>query len=58
MKPKMNAKLAIRIAIVVVGTLGAFVAATVQPVSANDGGPLMLCPPKATNCVQTTLPLK
>lgn len=56
MKPKMNVKLAIRIAILVVGMAGAFVAASVQPVSASDGGPLMLCPPKAANCVSTTLP--
>lgn len=56
MKPKMNAKLAIRIAILAVGMVGAFVAASVQPVAASDGGPLLLCPPKSTNCVQTTIP--
>lgn len=52
---KMNAKLAIRIAILALGMVVTFVAASVQPVSANDGGPLILCPPKTANC-STTLP--
>ena len=55
MKAKMNAKLAIRIAILTVGMFGTFVAASVQPVPAADGGPLILCPPKSANC-QSTLP--
>jgi hypothetical protein len=55
MNVKMNAKLAIRIAILALGMVVTFVAASVQPVSASDGGPLILCPPKTANC-QTTLP--
>jgi len=57
MKAKMNAKLAIRIAVLTLGMVGAFVAASVQPMAtATDGGPLILCPPKSTNCTSTTLP--
>ena len=52
---KMNAKLAIRIVILAVGMVGTFIAASVQPISAADGGPLILCPPRQPNC-QTTLP--
>jgi hypothetical protein len=52
---KLNAKLAIGIAILMVGMLGTFVAASFQPVPAADGGPLILCPPKQANC-STTLP--
>jgi len=52
---KMNAKLAIKIAILAIGMVVSFVAASVQPVSASDGGPIILCPPKSTNC-STTLP--
>ena len=52
---KMNAKLAIRIAILAVGMVGTFIGASVQPISAADGGPLILCPPRQPNC-QTTLP--
>ena len=55
MKVKMNAKLAIRIAILTVGMAVAFIAASVQPISAADGGPLILCPPKDKTC-QSTLP--
>jgi len=55
MKVKMNAKLAIRIAILTVGMIGAFVAASVQPVLATDGGPLLLCAPGQKNC-STTMP--
>lgn len=51
----MNAKLAVRIAILAVAMVGTFIAATVQPISAADGGPLILCPPKQPNC-STTLP--
>jgi hypothetical protein len=50
MKAKMNAKLAIRISILMIGLVGAFIAATVQQVPAADGGPLFLCPPKSTAC--------
>ncbi len=55
MKVKTNAKLAIRIAILAVGMVGTFMAATFQPVSAADGGPLILCPPRQQGC-QSTLP--
>ena len=56
MKAKMNAKLAIRIAVLTLGMVGAFVAASVQPLaSASDGGPLIPCKPGTTNC-QSTLP--
>jgi hypothetical protein len=48
-------KRAIRIAILIVGLVGTFLTATVPLVPAADGGPLILCPPKATNC-QSTLP--
>jgi len=51
-------KRTIRIAILTVGLVGTFIAAAVQQVPAADGGPLMLCPPKATNCTSTTLPPK
>ncbi len=52
---KVNAKLAIRVAILLVGMVGTFMAASLQPVSAADGGPLILCPPRQTGC-QSTLP--
>jgi hypothetical protein len=48
-------KQAIRIAVLMVGVVGTFLAAAVQQVPAQDGGPLILCPPKQTNC-QSTLP--
>jgi hypothetical protein len=54
---KMNAKLAIRIAILAVGMVGTFIAASVQPISAADGGPLILCPPRQPNCLTTLPPL-
>jgi hypothetical protein len=47
---KMNAKLAIRIAILTVGMVGAFFAASVQPISAADGGPILLCHPSDKSC--------
>jgi hypothetical protein len=47
--------LAIRVAILLVGMVGTFMAASLQPVSAADGGPLILCPPKQQGC-QSTLP--
>jgi len=56
MKAKMNVKLAVRIAILTVGMIGTFIAASVQPpIPTADGGPLILCPPKQPNC-STTLP--
>ena len=55
MKVNINAKLAIRVAILLVGMVGTFMAASLQPVSAADGGPLILCPPRQQGC-QSTLP--
>jgi hypothetical protein len=56
MKAKLNAKLAIRIAVLTVGMIGAFVVASFQPMAtATDGGPFILCPPKSSNC-QSALP--
>jgi len=55
MKLKMNAKLAVRIVVLAVVMVGTFMAATVQPIPAADGGPLILCPPHSTHC-QSTLP--
>ncbi len=55
MKVKMNAKLAIRVAILTAVMVGTFIAASVQPVPAADGGPLLLCPPRQPNC-STTIP--
>jgi hypothetical protein len=55
MKVKMNAKLVAKIAVLAAVMIGTFVAASVQTVPSADGGPLILCPPKATNC-QSTLP--
>jgi hypothetical protein len=55
---KMNAKLAIRIAILAVGMVGTFIAASVQPISMTaDGGPILLCPPKTPNCSGSLPPL-
>jgi hypothetical protein len=55
MKVKMNASLAIRIAVLAVLMVGTFMAAAVQPVPAADGGPLILCPPKTPTCTPTSL---
>lgn len=57
MTAKMNAKLAIRIAVLTVGMVGAFLAASVQPIAtATDGGPLILCQPGTPHCVSTLPP--
>ena len=48
-------KLAIRIAILIVGLVGTFLTATAPLVPAADGGPLPLCPPRSTKC-QSSLP--
>jgi hypothetical protein len=45
MKLTMQAKLAIRVAIIAVGLIGMFVAARGQSVSVADGGPILVCPP-------------
>ena len=55
MKVKMNAKLVAKIAILTAVMIGTFLAASVQAVPSADGGPLLLCPPKATHC-QSSLP--
>ena len=55
MKVKMNAKLVAKIVVLTVVTIGAFAAASFQPVPSADGGPLILCPPGQKNC-QSTLP--
>jgi len=52
---KVNAKLAIRIAVLTAVMLGTFVAASFEPVPAADGGPIIICPPKQAGC-QSTLP--
>ncbi len=48
-------KRTIRIAVLIVGLVGTFMAAAAPQVPAADGGPLILCPPRASNC-QSTLP--
>lgn len=48
-------KRAVRIAILIVGLVGTFLAAAAPQVPTADGGPLILCPPKATHC-QSSLP--
>jgi hypothetical protein len=55
MTVKMNAKLVAKIAILTAVMIGAFLAASVQTIPSADGGPLLLCPPKATTC-QSSLP--
>lgn len=47
-------KRTIRIAILMIGLVGTFLAAAVQQVPAQDGGPLILCPPQQGGC--NTLP--
>jgi hypothetical protein len=46
-------KRAIRICILMVGLVGTFIAAAVQQVPAQDGGPLLLCSPGRPNCSTT-----
>ena len=55
MKVTMNAKLVAKIVVLTVVMIGTFLAASVQAVPSADGGPLLLCPPKATSC-QSSLP--
>jgi len=50
-----NAKLVAKIVVLAAVMIGTFVAASVQSVPSADGGPLILCPPRASNC-QSTLP--
>ena len=49
-------KRTIRIAVLMVGLVGTFIAAAVQQVPAADGGPLFLCPPKQPHCSSTLPP--
>jgi hypothetical protein len=51
-------KRAIRISILMVGLVGTFVAAAVQQVPAEDGGPILVCPPGAKNCSMNLPPMK
>jgi hypothetical protein len=46
-------KRTIRIAVLMAGLVGTFIAAAVQQVPAADGGPLFLCPPSQRNCKTT-----
>jgi hypothetical protein len=46
-------KRTIRIAVLMGGLVGTFIAAAVQQVPAADGGPLLLCPPRQANCKTT-----
>ena len=48
-------KRVIRIAVLIVGLVGTFMAAAAPLVPAADGGPLILCPPRSTTC-RSTLP--
>jgi len=48
-------KRTIRLAVLIVGLVGTFMAAAVPQVPAADGGPLILCPPRQANC-QSSLP--
>jgi hypothetical protein len=48
-------KRTVRIAILIVGLVGTFMAAAAPLVPAADGGPLILCPPRSTHC-QSSLP--
>jgi hypothetical protein len=51
-------KRSIRLAVLMVGLVGTFIAAAVQQVPAADGGPLMLCPPKQQGtCTHPVKPL-
>jgi hypothetical protein len=43
-------KRAIRMSILMVGVVGTFLGATVQPVPAADGGPILVCPPNDKTC--------
>jgi hypothetical protein len=46
----------IRISILMIGLVGTFIAAAVQQVPAQDGGPLILCPPNSAHCQQSLPP--
>jgi len=48
-------KRTLRLAVLIVGVVGTFMAAAVPQVPAADGGPLILCPPRQANC-QSSLP--
>lgn len=45
-------KRSVRIAILMIGLVGTFVTAAVTVLPAQDGGPLLLCPPRTVCAVQ------
>ncbi|HEY3973097.1 MAG TPA: hypothetical protein VGM18_08845 [Candidatus Sulfotelmatobacter sp.] len=47
---RTNTKCAIRIAFLTVGLVGTFIAASVEPVPAADGGPILVCPSRGSSC--------
>jgi hypothetical protein len=56
MMVQANVKRIVRISILTVSLVGTFIAAAVQPVPAQDGGPLILCPPHSSHCQQSLPP--
>jgi len=46
----------VRIAILILGLVGTFIAAAVPPIPVADGGPILVCPPRQPNC-RSNLPL-
>ena len=50
MQVTTTTKLSIRMAILTVGLVGAFIVGNVSPVPAADGGPILLCPPGDKTC--------
>jgi hypothetical protein len=45
-------KQAIRISVLMCALVGTYVSAAVPQVPAPDGGPIALCPPNSTKCIQ------
>jgi hypothetical protein len=45
-------KQAIRISVLMCALVGTYVSAAVPQVPAPDGGPLLLCAPNSTKCIQ------
>jgi len=50
-------KRALRISVLMLGLVGTFIAATVQQLPAADGGPILMCPPRAKNCRANLTPV-
>jgi hypothetical protein len=48
---------AIRIAVLIVGMVGTFLVAYVQPVPSADGGPILTCPEHTPKCGYMPPPL-